>query len=141
MVTIKQFIFICFLCLFIPSCIGVAYHKKLNDNYYLSAMDIKEEMEIDYKNEDDYMFSVVTPTVFAVGKNRDFIIVKQHPRDTLGRIHKNIINYFIISLKDSVIDSKEGSVIGPLTLEEFNQKEKEFGLQNMKFKIVFKDLE
>lgn len=141
METIKLCLYFSFFCLYLQGCIGVAYNKKLNGPYYLTAMDAKEDMEIQYVDKEDYAFSIIRATVFAVGGNKDFIIAKQHPRDTSGNIDKKIVNYFIIPVKRRISTSMEKNIFGPLTLEEFNQKKRELGLRNMKFKIVFKDLE
>ena len=125
----------------LQSCIDNTHNKKLNGGYYLSAMDVEDDMEIIYKNEQDYMFTVVNATVFAVGQNHDFIIAKQHPKLSSSGTDKGVTNYFIIPVKSNIDQSPEKNIYGPLTLEEFEQKRAELNIEGLEFTIVIKDLE
>jgi len=125
----------------LQSCICSAYDKRLNAGYYLSAMDVKSDMEISYKDEQDYVFAIVNATVFAVGQNNGFIIAKQHPKVSPTGMDKAVINFFIIPLKNKVSQTPEKNVYGPLTLVEFEQRRKKLNIENIDFTIVFNDLE
>jgi hypothetical protein len=103
-------------------------------------MDVAEDMEIIHIDKDGYMISIIGATVFAVGKDENFIIVKQHPKNE-NRIDKKSVNYFIIPLKNKRSNIEEKNIIGPLSLKEFNNIKNKFNISNMNFDIVFKDLE
>lgn len=124
----------------LQSCIGSAHDEKLNGGYYLSAIDVKEDMVIGFQ-DGDYGIGIIGATIFAVGQNDEFIIAKQHPRASSSDVNKAIINYFIIPLKSKVSQLLEENIYGPLTLEEFEQKRKKLHIENLDFTIVFKDLE
>lgn len=130
------FIFISLL----QSCMGSAHDEKLNAGYFLSAMDVQEDMLIGFQ-EADYGIGIIEPTVFAVGQNDKFIIVKQHPKLSTGVIDKSTINYFIIPLKNKVDKSPAKNIYGPLTLEEFEKKRMEVKIEDLDFTIIFKNLE
>lgn len=115
------------------------YQKKLNSNYELSYIDEKTQMSI-YGLSGDSWVGVITPTVFAVGCNEDFLIAKQHPRMFPNPPNKSITNYFIIPLKNKIDESIEENKIGPLTENEFKIKCKELDI-NLGFSIFFKDLD
>lgn len=122
------------------SCIGSAYDKKLNAGYYLSAIDVKEDMSIGFQ-DGDYGIGIISATVFAVGQNDDFIIVKQHPRLFSSEMDKSVTMYFIVPLKMKINKTQEKNIYGPLTKEEFEQKRKELNIESLDFTIVFKELE
>ena len=74
---IKSFLFI-----FLASCSGIGT-KHLIGNYYLTKIDYSDiELDLSYKIESSGDFlGVVNPTVFAIGYNDEYIIVKQRPRN------------------------------------------------------------
>jgi hypothetical protein len=126
----------------LSSCIGSAHYEVLIGSYSLGAMDVMEDMTLDYKNDQGYVISIITATVFAVGYDKDFIVVKQHPREFPNPSNKSITNYFIVPLKDKISKSAEKNIIGPLTKDEFSRKCKEIGVtETLEFTKVFKDLE
>ena len=128
------------LSIFLINCLGAAYDEQINDNYYLQATDTRYGMTLCIK-DDDYLIGIVSATVFAVGYNEDFIIVKQHP-EKFPKSDKSITNYYIIPLKFKVSEIPERNVIGPLTEREFMEKRKELGVsRSLQFTRVFKDLE
>jgi len=124
----------------LQSCIGSAHDEKLNAGYYLSAIDVKEDMLIGFQ-DGVYGIGIIGATIFAVGQNDGFIIAKQHPKVSPTGMDKAVINYFIIPFKNKVSQSPEKNIYGPLTLKEFEQKRKELNIENLDFTIVFKDLE
>jgi hypothetical protein len=119
------------------------YHEEqITDVYYLIALDGDDVMSIMCQDSDgNYGSYVIASTVFAVGYNEDFIIVKHHPHWFAEPIDKSITNYFIIPLKNKVSEFPYDNKIGPLTLEQFNEKRKELNIpKELKFTIEFEDL-
>ena len=126
--------------LLFQNCIGDAYNKDLNAGYYLLAIDVKEDMSLGFQDKGSG-FGIIEPTIFAVGQNDKFIIVKQHPQVSPNRINKKITNYFIIPLIEKFSKFPDKNIYGPLNLEEFKQKKEILNIKNLNFTIVFKDLE
>ena len=123
-------------------CNGIQ-EEQLVGRYYLTAMDyVDEGMNLSYVLESGDFIGVVNSTVFAVGYNDEYIIVKQHPRKFPNPPDKSITNYFIVPIKDQVHASPDENKIGPLTKEEFVIKRKELGISDsLTFTKVFSELE
>ena len=83
------------------------------------------------------VLSLKTKSSVSVGFNKDYIIAKQHPND-----NRNTTNYFIVPVnpKKRVWGNYFGT-IGPLTLNQFNDKIAELHIDNIKFSITEKSLE
>ncbi|MEO9805856.1 MAG: hypothetical protein ABJF04_21540 [Reichenbachiella sp.] len=123
-------------------CIGNAHYESVTKGYSLSAIDVMSDMTLNYKNDEGYSFSVVTSTVFAIGYDEDFIIVKQHPREFPNPPDNLITNYFIIPFKNKVSELPESNVIGPFAKNEFEGKREELGISDdLKFTKVIEELE
>lgn len=121
-------------------CQPAAYVEELVADYSLRAIDVRSGMGVCYL-DGKHIIGIVQSTVFAVGHNDDFIIIKQHPED-FPKIDKSITNYFVIPLKKKVSKLAEENVIGPMSKEEFERKRIELGVpKNLSFTRVFKDLE
>jgi hypothetical protein len=129
--------------IFLSGCFGFgqAYYEKLNNLYFLEALDIKDQMTL-YVNIDGQGIGVVPQTVFAVGLDDSFIIIKQHPQDSLHHINVSVTNFYIVPLKMRVSPTMELNVIGPMQEEEFKEKRKSLGIaDSLDFTRTFKDLE
>ena len=127
--------------LVLQGCVGGVYFEKIVNGYFLSAIDVKTDMLLGYQ-DGDFGVGVVGSTVFAVGYNDEYIIVKQHPRKFPNPPDKSITNYFIVPIKDQVHASPDENKIGPLTKEEFVIKRKELGISDsLTFTKVFSELE
>lgn len=127
--------------LLILGCYDVGYHKKLNDGYYISAIDIKENMSIGFK-DGKYGIGIISPTVFAVGQNEKFIIVKQRPKKGLNSMQNDTTNYYIIPLRDKISRSAEKNLFGPMSKIEFDRKRIELEIpDDLLFTHIFHDLE
>jgi len=111
---------------------GFAYEKKLNNGYQLNAMDSRSEMSIWLPDN----LIIVKETVFAVGQNDSFIIVKQHPPG-----NKEHINYYAIPLINKISEYLPDNIYGPMNSDEFDKLKTELNINNLDFTIVFKDLE
>ena len=122
------------------SCGSGAYNKTLNGGYFLSALNNMEDMYLGYQDGENGI-GIITATVFAVGQNDDYIILKQHPRDFPNKPDKSIVNFYLIPLKSNISKSIDKNYYGPLTLREFEQKKKELGIKNIEFNKVFSSLE
>jgi hypothetical protein len=66
--------------------------------------------------------ALVGPTVFSLGANNQYIVVKQHPAtDHFGSFNRNVTNFFlVIRLRGSALDKEKG-VRGPMTKGQFDQ--------------------
>ncbi|MFC5284232.1 hypothetical protein ACFSSE_10935 [Pedobacter alpinus] len=114
--------------------------KNLVGNYEVDYIDSKDNMSIYYNDPQWGGLGVVNPTVFAVGFNDDFIIVKQHPNVDF-KIDKGITNYFIIPLNSPITEAPEDNRIGPLTESAFMKKRKELDIpSSLNFTLEFEDL-
>lgn len=103
-----------------------SYERNLGGEYWLSAIDARDEMSI--LNSDGE--GIVRATVYALGQNEHFIAAKQHPNG-----ERKETNYYIISVDD-------GKVYGPMAEEEeYKRKKNELHTGDLDFKLVFSDLE
>ncbi len=62
------------------SCQVSDFSEPVTANYELNAIDTKDDMSLCAVDGNGYVFEVIHATVFSVGYNDDFIIVKQHPK-------------------------------------------------------------
>jgi uncharacterized membrane protein YciS (DUF1049 family) len=131
----KIFIIQIFLiCLLIGCNLGFVHEEQITGNYYLIAVDIKEQMSVSYKLNNSSFIGVVPETVYAVGFNENFIIAEQHEGSGLN------IKYYIIPLSNPIHSSPDENVIGPLNHDGFMQKRKELKIpENLNFSIFPKD--
>ena len=117
--------------------IGLALDKTIIGRFHLIAVDVKEDVSLSYELDDGNFIGVVNQTVFAVGHNDKYIIVKQHPQ----QLGKSITNYYVVPVfvKNQYWIEKE--VVGPLTKEQFERKKKELNIENLEFTTVYENLE
>jgi hypothetical protein len=113
-------------------------------HYVAIDIDSREQMSVSYDLEDGGAIGRVPATVFAVGSDGRYLIIKQHPYDSIGKwekIDRSVTNYYIIdSTKDSKFaDPSPPVVIGPLSETEFQKKKIELKLPE--FQKIFSDLE
>jgi hypothetical protein len=111
--------------------------------YYLSTVDYVEDgMSLYYDLDDGNYIGVVNETVFAVGYNEEFIIVKQHPTNYPFPPDKSTTNYYIIPLKFKVNHFPDENKIGPLSEIDFTIKRKELGIpDSLSFTKILMDQE
>jgi len=130
------------LCLLYTSC-GLVINENIFGNYYLVASDTNEDLCLSYHESCDggIYGTVVTPTVFAIGYNENYIIVKQHPRAFPNPPDKSITNFYILPVKNGFNWRTNNGLLGPLTFDQFNQKRKELNIPNsLNFTKEMKDL-
>ncbi|WP_178300428.1 DUF3997 domain-containing protein [Chishuiella changwenlii] len=102
--------------------------------YYLVAVDTKDDMSIGYEvDESGNTVDVVPETIFSVGNNDKYIIAKQHPNT-----NRKITNYFIIPIYKEYTYFPEKGVIGPISLNEFIEKQKELNISTVTFDKTIK---
>ena len=123
---------------------GSAIKKRVVGKYYLIATDVDKDLSLCY-HEDSYggnYSDVIKATVFAVGYNEKYIIVKHHPRAFSHLPNKGGIGYYILPLKKEMDWGTKNGLIGPLTFEQFNNQRNELNISDsLNFSIVYKDLE
>jgi len=129
--------FLLFVSLIIAACNGGIRDNFLG-NYYLVAPDADEQTALSYHEQSDGLAygDVISATVFAIGYSKTFIIAKQHPN-----YNKQIVNYFILPVRKGFDWKTKNGLIGPLTSKQFEQKKTDLRIQDIKFTIVYKDLE
>jgi hypothetical protein len=131
------------LSLFLISCIlsgctGFVINKSILGNYYLTAPDVDKQLSLSYhENSDGGIYgTIIEETVFAVGINKGYIIAKQHPSN-----NRNITNYFILPIKKGFDWTTKNGLIGPLTINQFNDVRKDLRLGQTIYTIVYQNLE
>ena len=103
--------------------------------YELLWIDVSEQTSLNYDlGGDRGSLGLVDWTVYAVGSNDRYIVVKQHPNS-----NKAVTNYFIVDKSEIVPTDPGRAVFGPLTQAEFNAKAS--SIQLPKFTKVLRSLE
>ena len=107
--------------------------------YMLVAIDSSSQMSLSVDLNNGGALGIVGPTVFAVGANEKFIVLKQHPSEGYG-YDRSLTNYFIVKRNSTPASmADENSVQGPLTKDQFDKLSKQLSLPA--FSKTFKDLE
>lgn len=99
----------------------------MSGQHRLIAIDTMENMMLVGPSSN----TVVGPTVFAIGTDYKYIVLKQHPMGDGFKADRSVTNYFVIDF-----DSK---LKGPLTKEEFDALSASLSLPS--FTTVFSELE
>ena len=88
----KQLFFgVCCLLVFSAGCFRHQYKKPITGGYYLYAYASDEDMSV--MHFDKYGgLEIISPTVFSIGYDKNFIIAKQHP-NRQEEIQKRLFNY------------------------------------------------
>jgi len=129
--------FLFFALLLFLSC-NSGVRKNFLGNYYIVAPDLDEQTALSYHEPSDGLAygDVIGATVFAVGYNKAYIIAKQHPNGD-----RHITNYFILPVKKGFNWKNNNGLMGPLSLNQFEQKQLELHIKPIQFSIIYKDLE
>ena len=84
---------------------------------------------------------IISPTVFSIGYDKNFIIAKQHPAIYPEKENRSITNYFIISLQDTVTWTAQNIATGPLSEKEFLEKRKKLNVADtLNFFITYNSI-
>ena len=135
-----------FLLLPLMQSCGFVYKQHLTGNYYLIAVDTKDDMDVCYHRQtDDALYIGITgASVYAVGYDDDFILVKAYRalRDSIGislqRYDKNATEYYIIPVNNTqeAWEAQENK-FGAFSKKDFEVRRKELGVSD---DITFKRL-
>jgi len=118
------------------SCSDFAIKKSIVGNYFLIATDTEDDLGLCYHepSDDQNYGTIIDATIFAIGFNDKFIIVKQHPRNFPNPPNENITNYYILPIQKGMDWKSKNGLIGPITLEQFNTKKRELNIpEEVKF--------
>ena len=85
-------------------------------------------MHLSFDLGDGTTIGLVGPTVFAIGADDRFIVVKRHPGNAFGDFDRAVTQYFIIKRKNGGFDERKEGVRGPMTSTVFHQQTKELNL-------------
>ena len=135
-----------FLLLPLMQSCGFVYKQHLTGNYYLIAVDTKDDMDVCYHRQtDDALYIGITgASVYAVGYDDDFILVKAYRafKDSMGislpRYDKDTTEYYIIPVNNTqkAWEAQENK-FGAFSKKDFEVKRKELGVPD---DITFKEL-
>ena len=93
-----------------------------SDDYLLIAVDTKGQMNLSVDVGNGGAVGIVGPTVFSLGADDKYIVVKQHPAtDHFGHIDRTVTNYFVVTRMSGPALEKENGVRGPFTKDQFDQ--------------------
>jgi hypothetical protein len=109
-------------------------------DYELLAIDVKGQMNLSVDLQNGGAIGIVGPTVFSIGANDRYIVVKQHPaKDYFGNFDRTITNYFVVTRMTGSALERDKGVRGPLTSSQFDQLSTSMTLPA--FSKTFSDLE
>jgi hypothetical protein len=90
-------------------------------DYELIAIDVKGQMMLAVDLHNGGSIGIVGPTVFALGADDHYIVVKQHPaKDGFGHFDQAVTDYFIVTRLPGTAEEKEKGVRGPLSKDEYD---------------------
>ena len=112
-----------------------------SERYVAMEVDTPGQMNLAFDARDGISLGLVGPTVFAVGADDRYIVVKQHPAtDGFGHYNQSVTNYFYIERTVSPdFRERQRRVIGPLSEQEFH--ERAATLKVPSFQKIFRDLQ
>ncbi len=118
---------------------GFVYQRHLTGNYYLIAVDTKDDMDVCYHPQrDDAPYTGITGAgVHAAGYDDDFILVKAYRalKDSTGmpsqRYDRTTSEYYIIPVNNTqeAWEAQE-NIFGPFGKKDFEDKRKELGVSD-----------
>ena len=92
--------------------------------YELLWIDLPSQLSLNYDlGKDGGSIGLVEWTVFSVGSNDHYIVVKQHPNG-----NKAVTRYFIVDKSEALQTDPVRAVLGPLTEVEFGAKSRSIKL-------------
>jgi len=125
------------------ACFGLfdSSSETITGRYKVMWIDLQVQQFIcrEFEENSNGCVTVVPEYVFAVGHNESFIIAKQHPTSGFEngfKLDTSVTNYYIIDISEES-KTKEHQLFGPLSKEEFDQKRKEFGIEQISFEITY----
>ncbi len=90
--------------------------------YSLGEVDTEAQMSLRLDAERPLVDVLVPGTVYAVGADARFVVVKQHPSDGFGWFDVNVTNYFIVDRAVPIEEQarQHKGVRGPMNRQEFD---------------------
>jgi hypothetical protein len=112
-----------------------------SERYVAMEVDTPGQMNLAFDGGRRNTLGLVGPTVFAVGADDRYIVVKQHPAtDGFGHYDQSVTKYFYIERTTSPdFRERQSRVTGPLSEREFQQRAAK--LQLPSFQKIFRDLQ
>jgi hypothetical protein len=102
--------------------LGFTEHEWHSGDYVLAAIDTREDMRLYADLGKGNLAGLVDSTVFALGADKRYIVLKQHPAtEGSGAIDRGVTNYFVVTRLPGTIVEKQTGVHGPMTKEQFEQ--------------------
>jgi len=118
--------------LMFAGCRGLS-DQRVTERYFLVAMDYENSqtsLSYDVDNNDESFVQVIAPMVYAVGCDRRFIILKQHPvRIRYGSPNMSLTYYYILTQQpqpSKIVDDK--NLHGPFDERQFLSQRKQLGV-------------
>jgi len=129
--------------LLLSGCEDLVVKNQIVENYYLVASDDPTKTCLSYHElSEDNFGCIIDASVFAVGHNDNFMIIKQHPFTFSNPPNKSITNYYILPLLPGMNWRTKNGLVGPRSEAEFGMKRKELGLPDtLTFTKVLDNLE
>ena len=111
-----------------------------DEKYCLVAAEGLGQMNLSFE-DDDYFSELVGPTIYAIGTDERYLVLKQHPgKGESGAFDRTVTNFYIVErTASSNLEDRQKGVRGPLTQEEFEKLAVSLSLP--KFSKTFPELE
>lgn len=112
-----------------------------SERYMLIAIDSLGNMSLSFDTGDGISLGLVPATVYAVGSDDSYIVVKRHPStDDWGGFDRSKIEYFVVKRSDSSSFAERQKLVrGPFTREQFERLKLSLSLPS--FTKTIKELE
>ena len=111
-----------------------------DERYSLIALDSPAQMSLSFYDE-GYYSELVGPTVYSIGANEKYLVLKQHPAsDCVGAFNRRITNFYVVERTASAeLEDRRKRIHGPLTQAEFEKLAATLSLPG--FDKTFRELE
>ncbi len=111
-----------------------------DERYCLVAIPSLEQMNLSFES-DDYFSVLVNATVYSIGADEKYIVVKQHPQGAGAKgVDRATTNFYIVERTESnELEERQKKVRGPFQKEEFEKLAVTLSLP--KFSKTFRELE
>jgi hypothetical protein len=127
----------------ICGCDGLSLDKYWrSERYVLLAIDAKSQMNLAFDLKNGTALGLVGPTVFSIGADDKYIVLKQHPATDhhASSVDRSVTKYFIVERTQSPeFRDRKKRVRGPMEKEEFEKLATSLSLPS--FNKTFPDLE
>lgn len=126
------------------ACYGPAYHETLAHGYSLFAMDNGTDVAF-VRDGDHAVQFIVDPRVFAVGWDRQFFIIKQHPDPAFGPKAAIALNKKLMSLSETrffILRLSDHQLFGPFDEASYARQRTAMAVSpTLSFTLVLPDLQ